>query len=166
MTGTMTREIAPLFDFIGMALAMYLHRQSSGMMLLVLLLPVAVCAIIAWTSRAWWIYLLAVVLVLVAWLFSSLTIAGNDSEVVSGFGPGFWRKRVPLGDIVNVERTTFSALEGWGIRITPRGMLYNVAGRDAVEIRLATGRRFRFGTDDADGLVAALRSQLPQESAP
>jgi hypothetical protein len=141
---------------------MYLHRQSSGMMLMVLLLPVAICAIIAWTSRIWWLYLLAVVLVLVAWLFSSLTIEVNESELVSSFGPGFWRKRVPLGDVASVERTTTSTLEGWGIRITPRGMLYNVAGYDAVEVRLATGRRFRLGTDDADGLVVALQTRLRQ----
>jgi hypothetical protein len=78
---------------------MYLHRQSSGMMLLLLLLPVAICAIIAWTSRLWWLYLLAVVLVLVAWLFSSLTIGVTKRELASCFGPGFWRTRVPLGEL-------------------------------------------------------------------
>jgi len=139
---------------------MYLHRQSSGMMLIILLLPVAIVAVAAWTSRIWWLYLLAVAFVLIAWLFSSLTIEVNDRELSSYFGPGFWRRRVPLGDIVSVERTTSSALEGWGIRITTRGMLYNVAGRDAVEVTLATGRRFRLGTDDPDGLVAALRANL------
>ena len=145
---------------------MYLHRQSSGFMLILLLLPVATCAIVAWTSRIWWLYLLAVAFVLVAWLFSSLTIEVTDKELVSYFGPGFWRREVPLGDIVGVERTTSSALEGWGIRITPRGMLYNVAGQDAVEVRLATGRRFRLGTDDPDGLVGAIRAHLDRKTAP
>jgi len=144
---------------------MYLHRQSSGMMLLVLLLPVAVCAILAWTTRIWWLYLLAVAFVLIAWLFSSLTIEVSDRDLVSYFGPGFWCKRVPLTDIAGVERATTSALEGWGIRITPRGMLYNVAGRDAVEIRLARGRRFRLGTDDPDGLVTAIRTHLERGTA-
>jgi len=83
--------------------------------------------------------------------------------ISSYFGPGFWRKDTPLGDIASVERTRSSALEGWGIRITPRGMLYNVAGRDAVEVRLATGRRFRLGTDDPDGLVAAVREHIQRE---
>ena len=142
---------------------MYLHRQSSGMMLVVLLAPVVVCAVVAWTARVWWLYLLAVAFVLVAWLFSSLTIEVNDPDLLSYFGPGFWRKVTPLGDIASVERTSSSALEGWGIRITPRGMLYNVAGRDAVEIRLATGRRFRLGTDDPDGLVAAVRGHIQRE---
>lgn len=83
----------------GKTFAMYLHRQSSGMMLLLLLLPVAICAIIAWTSRLWWLYLLVVVLVLVAWLFSSLTIGVTKRELASCFGPGFWRTRVPLGEL-------------------------------------------------------------------
>lgn len=145
---------------------MYLHRQSSGLMLLVLVLPAAGCAILAWTTRIWWLYLFAIAFVLLAWLFSSLTVEVNDRELVSYFGPGFWRRQVPLGDIAAVERTTSSAWEGWGIRITPRGMLYNVAGRDAVQVRLATGRRFRLGTGDPDGLVAAIRTHLDRETSP
>lgn len=139
---------------------MYMHRQSGDFMLLVLLLPAFFCAWLAWTTANRWLYLLAVAFVVVAWLFSSLTIEVNDRELVSWFGPGFWHVHAPLERIVAVERTASSALEGWGIRITTRGMLYNVSGRDAVEIRLDTGRRFRLGTDDPDGLVAALRAHL------
>lgn len=139
---------------------MYVHRQSSRLMLIILLLPVVVVAIVAWASRLWWLYLLVIALVLLAWTFSSLTIEVNERELSSYFGPGLWHKRVPLGDIASVERTTSSVIEGWGIHITTRGMLYNVAGRDAVEVRLATGRRFRLGTDDPDGLLAALSAQL------
>lgn len=134
-------------------------------MLLVLLLPAAFCAIFAWTSRNWWLYLAVVMLVLVAWVLSSLTIEVNDHEVVSYFGPGFWRKRIPLGDIANAARATSSPAEGWGIRVTPRGMLYNVSGLDDVEITLASGERFRLGTDDSDNLVAALEKHLPPRTA-
>jgi hypothetical protein len=44
-------------------------------------------------------------------------------------------------------------------------MLYNVSGRDAVEIQLDDGRRFRLGTDDPEGLVAALRTRVARRSA-
>jgi len=107
-----------------------------------------------------WMTFESVAFVVVAWLFSSLTIQVNDHELVSWFGPGFWHVRAPLQRMAGVERTSSSALEGWGIRITTRGMLYNVSGRDAVEIRLDDGRRFRVGTDDPDGLVAALRAHM------
>ena len=47
---------------------------------------------------------------------------------------------------------------GWGIRHVPRGWMYNIAGRDSVELELQSGNVFRIGTDDPDGLLAALRS--------
>jgi hypothetical protein len=139
---------------------MYEHRQSAGIMLVVLLLPAAFCAYLAWTTGGWWMYLVALFFLLIAWLFSSLTIEVTARDLVSYFGPGLTRHRIPLDSIATVERTTSSALEGWGIRFTGRGMLYNVAGHDAVEIRLRNGRRFRLGTDDPEGLTAALRSGM------
>ena len=42
-------------------------------------------------------------------------------------------------------------------RITPRGRLYNVYGRQAVERMLQSGTRDRLGTDEPDALVAALQ---------
>lgn len=134
-------------------------------MLLVLLLPAVFCVILAWSSGHRWLYLLAALFAVVAWLFSSLTIEVNEHELVSWFGPGFWHVHASLERIVAVERTTSSGLEGWGIRVTTRGMLYNVSGRDAVEIRLDDGRRFRLGTDDPDGLVAAVRSRITRRNA-
>ena len=144
---------------------MYIHRQSSGFLLLVLLLPAALCAVVAWTSRHWWLYLAVVALVLVAWAFSSLTIEVNDQELVSYFGPGVWRKRVPLSDIAAATRTASTPFEGWGIRITPRGMLYNVSGLDDVEIGLAGGESFRLGTDEPDRLVAAIEEHMHRPNA-
>jgi hypothetical protein len=144
---------------------MYLHRQPGTLLLLAVLLPAAFCAWLAWTSGHRWLYLLAAAFVVVAWLFSSLTIQVNDHELVSWFGPGFWHVRAPLQRMAGVERTSSSALEGWGIRITTRGMLYNVSGRDAVEIRLDDGSRFRLGTDDPDGLVAALQARITRRNS-
>jgi len=148
-----------------MPLNMYKHRQTAGITLIVLLLPTAFCAFLAWVNRAWWMYLVACAFLLVAWFFSSLTVEVNDRELVSYFGPGLWRYRVPLDTIADAARTTSSALEGWGIRVTTRGMLYNVSGRDAVEIRLGDGRRFRLGTNDPDGLTAALRTRIRRSAA-
>ncbi|MDY7014940.1 MAG: hypothetical protein SVX43_15355 [Cyanobacteriota bacterium] len=46
---------------------------------------------------------------------------------------------------------------GWGIRLTPRGWLFNVSGLDAVEISLNSGRHFRIGTDRPRELERAIR---------
>ena len=90
-------------------------------------------------------------------VFSRMTIELDETELRHHFGLGVWRKRVPLADVVDATRTSSSWLEGWGIRVTMRGMLYNVAGTDAVEIQLRSGRRFRLGTDEPEVLLAALR---------
>jgi hypothetical protein len=42
------------------------------------------------------------------------------------------------------------AVYGWGIHYYGKGWLYNVAGLDAVEIRLTSGRRLRIGTDEPE----------------
>jgi hypothetical protein len=48
---------------------------------------------------------------------------------------------------------------GFGIRMRPGFRLYNVAGLDAVELRLKSGDVRRIGTDDPQGLSAALNSR-------
>lgn len=67
---------------------------------------------------------LAVLLAVLGWLFSSLTIQVGGGELRSHFGPGFWRQRVPLADVAGAELVPSQWWEGWGIRLTPRGMLY------------------------------------------
>ena len=102
----------------------------------------------------------AVLLVVIAVLFSSLTVEVGDGELRFHFGPGFWRKRVALDEVTAATSTQNSWWEGWGIRITPRGMLYNVSGTRAVEVEVRSGRRFRIGTDEPDALVQAIRTAI------
>jgi hypothetical protein len=45
---------------------------------------------------------------------------------------------------------------GWGIRITPRGWLYNVSGLDAVELALKNGKCVRIGSDEPHALARAI----------
>ena len=103
---------------------------------------------------------LAVLLLIFGVLFSTFTVEISDGELRFHFGAGFWGKRFALADIMSVDVTQSSWWEGWGIRITPRGMLYNVSGTDAVEIELRSGQRLRIGTDEPEVLVKALRSAL------
>jgi hypothetical protein len=95
-------------------------------------------------------------LVISAVLFSSLTVVVTDGELRFHFGPGFWRKRFALDEIKAATPAQNSWWEGWGIRITPRGMLYNVSGTSAVEIEMLSGQRFRIGTDEPEALVQAI----------
>jgi len=96
--------------------------------------------------------ILAVLLI----LFHSLTATIDERELLVSFGPGLIRKRFCLAEIQGASQVRNRWYYGWGIRLTPSGWMYNVSGYDAVELELASGKRFRVGTDDAKGLIAAL----------
>jgi hypothetical protein len=138
------------------------RRTQTGRVILVMMLLPAVAAAAALAAVGQLLTALAVLALfaLVAWLFSSLTVEVTGSELRWYFGPGFWKKSVPLADLREVEPVRNKWWYGLGIRYTPHGWLYNVSGLDAVEVRLAGGVKRRIGTDDPAGLVAALRGRL------
>jgi hypothetical protein len=136
---------------------MYRHTQVGYLVLVVML--VAALGIFGLAPRGPLAVTLivAILLIMSAVLFASLTVEVGDGELRFQFGPGFWRKRFPLADIAAADVTQSSWWEGWGIRITPRGMLYNVSGTGAVEITLRSGKAFRIGTDEPEALAQAIR---------
>jgi len=95
-------------------------------------------------------------LLFMTWLFGSLTVEVDEEELRHWFGPGFWKKSYQLLDIESAKVVRNSWFWGWGIRLTPHGWLYNVSGFDAVQIQLRSGRTFRIGTDDPQGLFEAI----------
>jgi len=103
--------------------------------------------------------LVAVVAVLLA-LFSTLTVVVDDRKVSLEFGFGFLRREVMLTDIIAARKVRNHWYAGWGVRIIPRGRLYNVGGLDAVELELDIGRVVRIGTDQPDALLAAVMAAL------
>lgn len=91
-----------------------------------------------------------------ALLFYNLTVEIDAIHLSFRFGIGWIRKRVPLAEIVAVQPVRNSWWYGWGIHRTPHGWLYNVSGREAVEITLTSGKRFRLGTDEPRKLIQVL----------
>ena len=89
-------------------------------------------------------------------LFSSLTVSVTRATLKFYFGPGFWSKRIPVGDITSIRVVQNSWWYGWGIRYTPHGWLYNVSGLQAVEIEIEGDRSIRIGTDKPERLKKAL----------
>ncbi|WP_347243957.1 hypothetical protein [Thermogutta sp.] len=77
------------------------------------------------------------------------------------FGPiPLLRKRIPYEAITRVEKGRTSWLDGWGIHYRLGwGWTYNVWGFDCV--RVFCGKKvYNLGTDDPDGLLAFLQSQI------
>jgi hypothetical protein len=142
---------------------MYRHTQTARLIIALFaaigLIPIAALLGVIPSKEARGVNAFVLALLLLAgWIFSSLTNTVDAERLGGRFGAGLVRKSVPVDEIVHAERTRTSWLAGWGIHYTPRGWLYNVSGFDAVLIRLASGRQFLLGTDDPDGLLAALEA--------
>jgi len=139
----------------------YQHTQKSPLWLLVAApILVAFAVVVASADISATVILLAAlgVIAFVAFMahFSTLTVTVEPTRVRAAFGRGWPRKTVVLAHVSEVNAVRNHWLYGFGIRWIPKGSLWNVWGLDAVEFVLETGRVVRLGTDDCDGLLAAV----------
>lgn len=88
--------------------------------------------------------------------FSRMRVRVTAHEVQVTFGTRWPRRTVAVRDVRSHAIVRNPWYWGWGIRAIPNGWLWNVWGLDAIELELASGRRFRIGTDDPQGLYASL----------
>ena len=107
---------------------------------------------------------LIVMLILLA-LFSSLTVRVGGGVIAVQFGVGVIRKRIQLSEVESYAKVVNPWYYGWGIRYTPRGWLYSIYGRSAIELLMSNGKTCRIGTDDPDGLAQALGEALDEAGA-
>ena len=142
--------------------ARYSHTQRGTLMLVILPIAAIMSASLGYfnPSAPGRLMSLAIAIgcAILAWLFSSLTVAVSADDVRWYFGPGFWKYRIARDEIANSHIVRNEWWHGFGIRRRPSLRLYNVSGLDAVELHLRNGDIRRIGTDDAPGLAAALRS--------
>ena len=141
--------------------ALYHHTQFAPLVIAIMLGLALMCIVGAYVSRLaairWSIGPLALVFVVVALIFSALTVTVSDTEVAWSFGPGLWGYSLPRSEIRSVAVVRNSWMNGLGIRVGPGFRLYNVQGLDAVELRLKDGTVTRLGSDEAPALAAALK---------
>lgn len=90
--------------------------------------------------------------------FYSLTVSIDAEQLHVSFGPGWIKKRFSVREISAAQKVENRWFYGWGVKLTPHGWLFNVSGFDAVEVELASGRRYRIGSDQPDELVRAIQS--------
>ncbi len=141
----------------------YRHSQSGYLALLVLVLLAIVGGLVTTfasseeSAAAFGIMGLTflVVLVVVFW-FSRLTVTIDGGQFRAHFGPGWPRRKVETRTMIGFRKVRNKWYYGWGIRRLPEGWMYNVWGLDAVEIELMDGTKFRIGTNESDELLAAL----------
>jgi hypothetical protein len=136
----------------------YRHTQSGTWFLaffaVAIFIMVVICSFQGWR---WTSAIVLGVLLIIAFLFPSLTVEVGDGMVKCWFGSGLIRKKFDLTEIIGAKAVRNRWHYGWGIRYTPHGWLFNISGLDAVELTFRSGKRFRIGTDEPDKLVLAIR---------
>jgi hypothetical protein len=138
----------------------YRHSQTGHLLRLAVIAPTPLLLLLGpGTNQPRVLFILVptlLLLVIVSFLFTSMTIEIDGEDLTWFFGPGVWRKRIPLVEIASATPVTNPWWYGWGIHKTPRGWLYNVSGLEAVEVVLKSGAMFRLGTDEAPELARIL----------
>ncbi len=139
----------------------YEHTQVGYLILVILCIVLAFIiffmSFIGFNSIGF-IAVLAVVLVL--WMFTKLTVEIDSEFLRIKFGAGIIRKKFQLKEICSCREVKNPWYYGWGIRITPNGILYNVSGFLAVEIEMKSGRKYRIGTDEPEKLAQAIQKAI------
>ena len=139
----------------------YRHTQFGTVNVVIIIAIAPLTFLPAWVAGAApiaWMILVFLLGILV--LFYNLTVIIDGQDLRISFGIGVIRKRFPLDQIESCQPVRNSWLYGWGIRLTPRGWLYNVSGLEAVELKMKSGKTCRIGTDEPGVLAAALQEAL------
>lgn len=144
----------------------YRHTQRGTALVWLLLGSGLVAAAAAVRARegGWIVGAVVAVLVASSLLFASLTVEVADAQLSLAFGPGLIRRRWSVGEIADLRAVRNPWWYGWGIHLTPRGWLFNVAGLDAIEVTFRDGRTVRIGTDEPQDLIRALREAMMQRT--
>jgi len=139
----------------------YEHTQVGYFIIVAIVAAmVAIGIILATTSVNWIAIAVLVVLAVALVLFPSLTVAIREEELLVQFGPGVIRKRFRLNEIESCQAIRNPWYYGWGIRLTPHGMLFRVSGFHAVLMKLITGKEYLIGTDVPQELEEAIRQAI------
>ncbi|WP_235577054.1 hypothetical protein [Pseudoalteromonas sp. R3] len=98
------------------------------------------------------------ILVLIGYLFYGLTLeVDKDKRTVSWwFGPGVLKKTVKVDELQSYCAVTNSFRHGIGVKITHDGWVYAAHGFKAIEFELDDGSKYRIGTNDQSGVLAAI----------
>lgn len=95
---------------------------------------------------------------ILAFMFPAMTVSVGAEEIIIIMGSGLFRKRFDLKDVKAAREVRNPWYYGWGIRWFPGGWMFNVSGLSAVEIEMASGRKYRIGTDQPEELLSAIQA--------
>ncbi len=109
------------------------------------------------------VFIVGAIEVLILALFGTLRVTVDGEAITARMGLGLFGPRVAVSDVRFVREVRNAWYWGFGIRVYPGGVLYNVSGLGAVELLLKNGKRLRIGTDDPRGLCRAIEAVVGEQ---
>ncbi|MCV6626919.1 MAG: helix-turn-helix domain-containing protein [Cellvibrionaceae bacterium] len=143
----------------------YRHTQLGYVIWVFFFVPLTLLVPYLHTLSSWAMALVLLSLLLPPILFFSLTVQVSETEISWYFGPRFWRKQLPLSEVLGAKVVKNPWLAGWGIRMLGNGFLYNVSGIMAVELQLKSGAVVRLGSDEPNYLQQAISAAIAQSDS-
>lgn len=113
-------------------------------------------------SALWTLAPVAILLVVTVGLVEMRTTVTERSLDV--YIRPFKRKSIAIADVAGYEAVVYRPLHygGWGWRWSPtKGWAFTMRGNRGVRVQPRAGRSFLVGSQDPEGLVAALRRAAP-----
>lgn len=141
----------------------YEHTETGWVLIWTMLGSIALFALISLLPKGVPVPVLVIVpAVLAAALLLMFRMTTYADEGGAGFsmGIGLVRRYFRYEEIESASFIKMGFMAGWGIHYAGGGWLYNVNSQEAVEFRFKDGRRCFVGTDDAQGLLAAVQPRL------
>ncbi len=101
------------------------------------------------------------ILLLAIALSYALTVKITDDALFIRMGIGLFRRRIPLSEIEQAVKVRIPLLAGLGIHGIPGSCwVWNVSGRDGVQLTFKKGARLIIGTDEPEELVRVIEKNL------
>ena len=145
----------------------YRHTQPGYLISFVLGAAVAlIIRLIYWHPDSLILYVVLAPMLFAVFFFSTLTVEIDDEYLTFWFNIGWFRRDNALAAIQHNFVSKSSVLEGWGIRFTFMGKLYNVSGFGCLDVLTKAGERIRIGTDEPEVLRRHLAYALAHVKVP
>ncbi len=151
---------------------MYSHTQPGSLLRIALLISLFIFLLFAWVIQRDTesfeddpetiivIVFASFLMIVLLSLFHSLTVEEDNDSLTVKFGIGLISKRISFKQIQLCETVTMPWWRGLGIKKIPGGWMYNIAGRDAVELTMNNGDKFLIGTNEPEVLTSMIRNRI------
>lgn len=103
----------------------------------------------------------AVIYLLIAALFYQMKTQVTLTKIIVSFGIGWITKSINIEKLESVKVVRNNWYDGLGIKVIKNGMLYNIQGLDAIELKFKNKKNIiRIGSSDPERLKQEIDSML------